>query len=276
MVFSVRGGWVGWLAPVLRHLWAVALFAVLGVLLALAFLRMQPPIFEVSGVVLMQDGAPFEAVAQQVLDRDNLIAMAARHGPSSDVLDLRKAIAINGLMSAAGQATGYAPQRVGIVVSVRWPDAEVAARLANDLAQQILDLGNAGRFDDAQVQLEFYLRDELRLWQEVAALRAEQEREGAEADLLDQRQLMLMQDQYEQVRARLAETETAVRLTQYRQAGQFSLLSRASAASAARVLERSMLMGFGGSLLLAAALVFVVQRRFSAARRGRVAVAGLE
>ena len=40
------------------------------------------------------------------------------------------------------------------------------------MAQQILDTGNAGYLDENQGELDFYRRDEVRLWQELSAVKA--------------------------------------------------------------------------------------------------------
>jgi hypothetical protein len=158
---------------------------------------------------------------------------------------------------------------------VQLPDADAAARVANDLAQQILDDGNSGQLADVQDERDFYRRDELRLWQEVSALTAEQQQAvgagtvgATDAAIAGQRQVMLMQDQYDRVRQKLADSEIAARLAAHVQAGQFILLSRASAAEAASIVENWMLAGIAGSLLLAVTVAFVLERRYPALQRG--------
>ena len=90
-----------------------------------------------------------------------------------------QAIVLNALTADAGQSLGFPPQLVGLVVTVRLPDAELSARVANDLAQQILDDGNAGKLDTVHDERDFYRRDEQRLWQELSELNMQSVTEGA-------------------------------------------------------------------------------------------------
>ena len=71
-----------------------------------------------------------------------------------------------------------------------------------------------------------------------------------------------MRDQYELVRVRLAEAEVAARNRASEKAGQFSLLQRATATEAISVVQNWMLAGVAGSLLLAVAVAFVLDRRY--------------
>jgi len=280
-VFAGRTGWVSrWLAPLGRQFWMIALIVTVGALATLAYSHMQPPQYEASAVVQVQSGIRAGNVAAHLLGRDNLLSIAARHGFNVDSINrdkvavqLRAAIAINDLTSDAGQSLGYPPQLAGLVVSVLWPDAELSARVANDLAQQILDYGNAGRLDADRDDLDFYRRDEQRLWQELSAFRAEQEEAAGTVGALDtavvwQRRMMLMQDQYDRLRQKLADAEIGARLGGYLAARQFSLLRRATVIEAVNVVQDWMLGGVAGSLLLAVTLAFVLERRFPALQRG--------
>lgn len=259
-----------------RQFWAIALVTVVGSLAALAYGHMQAPVFEAAAVVQVRPGvAVLPVLEQRLMGRDNLIAMALRQqvfAGDAAAVQMRQALAFHDLASQAGQSLGFAPEISGVVVSVRLADREQAARLANDLAQQILDLGNAGALDEDNASLMFYRGEEARLWQEVSALRAELQAVGAgtvgEADqaLGADRRLGLLQDQYDLVRARLAEQEVDARLADHGRVGQFSLLERATSAQAVNVVQSWMLAGVAGSLLLAVTLAFVLERRFPAAR----------
>ena len=258
-----------------RQFWAIALVTVVGSLAALAYGHMQAPVFEAAAVVQVRPGvAVLPVLEQRLMGRDNLITMALRQQvfAGDAAVQLRQALAFHDLASQAGQSLGFAPEISGVVVSVRLADREQAARLANDLAQQILDLGNAGALDEDNASLMFYRGEEARLWQEVSALRAELQAVGAgtvgEADqaLGADRRLGLLQDQYDLVRARLAEQEVDARLADHGRVGQFSLLERATSAQAVNVVQSWMLAGVAGSLLLAVTLAIVLERRFPAAR----------
>lgn len=277
-VFSDWQGKVGaLLAPLARQFWIIALIVTVGGLATLAYGHMQQPEYEASAVVQVQAGTGAAGVAARMLGRDTLLSIAARHGlgltgtsnRDTTVVQLRRAISINDLTTDAGQTLGFRPQVAGLVVSVLLPDAAIAARVANDVAQQILDDGNAGALDTGHEDLAFYRRDELRLWQELSALKTEQAQDpgsvgAADAALAGQRRLGLIQDQYDMLRQKLAGAEIEARLSGYLQQGQFSLLRRATATEAVNVVHDWMLIGIAGSLLLAVTLAFVVERRYPA------------
>jgi uncharacterized protein involved in exopolysaccharide biosynthesis len=267
------------LAPLVRQFWMIALIVTVGALASLAFGRLQEPLFEATALVQVVPGVDVTAAEQRLTGRDSLTALAMRHHlvqPDTPeqrewaAQRLRQAVTLHPLTAEAGQTLGYDPQQVGIVVSVRLNDAETSAKVANDLAQQIVDAGAIGRLDENRPDLEFYRRDEERLWQEISALRAEQAaattRTLAEADavLPDMRRLMLMNDQYQLVRQKLAEGELAARLSLHKGGGKFSLLRRASSVEAVNLVGNWMLVGVAGSLLLAVTLAFVLERRYPA------------
>ena len=77
-----------------------------------------------------------------------------------------------------------------------------------------------------------------------------------------------MQDQYDLVRERLPQAELDARLASAQGSGQFSLLQRATSAEAVSVVRNWMLVGVAGSLLLAVALAFVLERRYPRLQRG--------
>ena len=267
--------------PLLRQFWMIVLIVTVGALSSLAYSRMQAPSYEASAVVQTLPGVDVEAAKARVTSRENLLAMVKRHGidrgatAGRAAVRLRQSIAVWDLTSVAGSTLGFDPEVSGIVASVLWSDAEVSARLANDLAQQILDAGNAGTLSENHEELEFYRREELRLWQETGAMKAELEaaqRTGAlgiaQRLLEDGHRLALMQDQYALVRERLSQFELDARLASAQRAGQFSLLQRATSTEAVSVVRNWMLVGVAGSLLLAVALAFVLERRYPSLQRG--------
>ena len=272
------------LTPLLRQFWMILLIVAVGTLASLAYGRMQVPSYEASAFVQARPGVDVTAAKTMLTSRRNLLAILQRHGlgaPGAGAsLDraavlLRQAIAVHDMTSQAGQTLGFAPETTGIVVSVLLPDAETSARIANDLAQQLLDWGNSGSLGQSHEELAFYRREELRLWQETSALQAEMTAiarngtvEAGDTALLDQRRLTLLQDQYDLVRLRLAEAEVQARRMAAAQAGQFSLLQRATATEAVSMVRNWMLVGVAGSLLLAVTVAFVLDRRYPGLQRG--------
>lgn len=267
-----------------RQFWVIALIVSVGALSSLAYSRMQAPNYEASAVLQVRPGVDVAAAKARLTSRRNLLDLVMRHHLSMSggeanlgrsAVMLRQSIGVHDLTSDAGVSLGFDPEVAGIVVTVLLPDPEMSARIANDLAQQLLDVGNAGALGPGQEELLFYRREELRLWQETSALQGEldvlalNDSAGMAQGLAqDRRRLVLMQDQYDLVRHRLAEFEIAARLADMGQANQFSLLQRATATEAVGVLRNWMLVGVAGSLLLAVALAFVLDRRYPGLQRG--------
>ena len=264
------------MALVLRQFWVIALVVLVGSLSALGYGNLQAPSFDASAVVQVRQGAALPLMEARITSAESLIAIAQRHHlPEGDgsLVSLRQSIALHDLKSAAGQSLGFAPETTGLVISVALPNAELAAQVANDLAQQVLDLGNQGQLDSGYYELVFYRGEEGRLWQEVSALRAESQAMVATVAVADEalatrRRLDLLEDQYNLVRQRLAQQEVAARLDSRNRAGQFSLLQRATSAEAIRIVQSFMVIGVAGSLLLAVTLAFVLERRYPALQRG--------
>ena len=255
------------LGVVFRRFWAVGLVIILSCLGAMAYLHSRGPSFEAQAVVRVRVGADvLGLIESHLMGRDALIATAGRHGMSGDsaAAALREAVGLHELTAMAGTTLGLAPDVAGVVISVRLPEADLAARVANDLALQVLDLGQAGQLDANHDLLSFYGSEEQRLWQEIAALKAEMsgvrvraERDSSTSD----RPLLLLQDQYDVVRHHLAEEEVATRLAARMRASDFALLQRASGGQAVRSGNISVLAGLAGAVFLALAAAFLVERR---------------
>ncbi len=270
--------WSVLVAPLLRQVWAVALIATFGILAVIGYAQLQVPRFEATAVVQAGAGADVAGLGDRLLARGALTELALRHGLARDggdeaaLVRLRGAVAIAAMTPEAGRGLGLPTAPGGVVISVLWPDAEVAARLANDLAQQILDQPDATLDSALQAELAFFRRDEERLWQEISALRAEVEMmvaSGANGGRLAsaRRTLALLGDQYEVVRDELALREVAARQKAAAGSGRFSLLQRARSSEARLIQDAWMPGGLAGSLLLAVAAAFVLERRFPAPQR---------
>jgi hypothetical protein len=208
------------------------------------------------------------------MGREALIATAGRHGITGDTAaaTLREAIGLHPLTPVAGTTLGLAPDVAGVVISVRLSDADQAAQIANDLALQVLDMGQTGQLDANHDLLSFYGSEEQRLWQEIAAMKAEMsgvrvraERDSSGSD----RPLILLQDQYDVVRQHLAEEEVATRLAALQRSADFVLLQRANAGLAVRSGNLWLLGGLAGAVFLSLAAAFVVERQpWASARLG--------
>lgn len=250
------------------HVLSVVLVLAAVVLTNFAVRGVHGSVYEATAVVQVLPGADVVSATAQVTSRQSLLAVVRRQGLGGSRSDAELDLAVGAL---GGAVSVHAPVpeadgALGLVLSVQLPDADLSVRVANDLAQQVLDWGQSGALRQGQAELQFFRREELRLLHETSALRGEvqslaAQADGAEGYLQAQRQLVLLTDQYDHVRERLAQAEVDARLDSSTQTAAFSLLRRATLAEVVPVWQGSLLVGVGGSLLLAAALIFVLNRR---------------
>jgi hypothetical protein len=128
----------------------------------------------------------------------------------------------------------------------------------------VLDLGQKGQLDANHDLLSFYGNEEARLWQEIAALKAEMSGvrvRGERDSTADDRPLLLLQDQYDVVRRHLAEEQVATRLAARQRAADFVLLQRASAGQVVGPGNLWLLAELAGAVVLSLAAAFVAERR---------------
>lgn len=252
---------------IFRRFWAAGIVILLSCLGAVAVLHSLGPTYEAQAVVRVRLGMDvLDLIEARLMGRDALIATANRHGIFGDTAaaTLREAVGLHPVTALAGTTLGLAPDVTGVVISVRLSQPDQAVQMANDLAMQVLDLGQAGQLDANHDLLTFYGNEEHRLWQEIAALKAEMsgvrvrgERDSSGSD----RPLMLLQDQYDVVRRHLAEEEVATRLAARQRALDFALLQRASGGIAIRSGSSSVLGGVAGAVFLALAAAGLAERR---------------
>ncbi len=140
-----------------------------------------------SPVVAGQDSAAgtqsarlLQVLEQQLTTRENMLAVAARHGLFADapgladgqkVTLLRDSINFESIASV-GQPGGHSGVSA-LLIGTRLPDPDQAARVANDLAQSVLDLAAERQSGRARENVEFFRVEEARVSQEILALEAE-------------------------------------------------------------------------------------------------------
>ena len=173
---------------------AVALFGILSIGV---YLKTRPDTFEAAAVLQIElpmvsdaEGTPVASAAAQMLQgieqrlttRENLLAVIDRHGvfadapaltPDEKVNLLRAALRFENVASATGTPYGAAPQISALLVFARLGSADLAARVANDFAQSILDESSAAQLSRARVTTEFFVEEEARVWGEITALEAQ-------------------------------------------------------------------------------------------------------
>lgn len=178
-----------------RRRWVILAVAILGTLFSAIYAKSRPDTFETAAVIQVQTAAvqgtdaqrssaaaaTLQAIEQRLTTRENLAAVIERHGLYADLplsLDrkidmLRAAVSFQGVDSAAGQAYGEARNLSAILVFARMSEAELAARIANDFAQGILDQSAAGQRSRADQNVVFFREEVTRIGQEIARIEAE-------------------------------------------------------------------------------------------------------
>ncbi|MCU0800621.1 MAG: Wzz/FepE/Etk N-terminal domain-containing protein [Rhodobacteraceae bacterium] len=178
-----------------RRLLIIAI-TVLGVALSVLIAKSRPKTYQAAAViqvlspVVTEEAVPgaapttgsaemLQIIEQQLTTREALISMMERHGLFADLpglsLDqkvglLRNSVSFQQVASAAPQQFGAAPRVSALIINAQLGDGEQAARVANDFAQSILDMGASGQSSRAETNFRFFQEDEARLRQAIEAL----------------------------------------------------------------------------------------------------------
>jgi uncharacterized protein involved in exopolysaccharide biosynthesis len=181
------------LGLLVRRRLLIAAVAALGSVLAVMYALSRPAIYQAAAVIQVESptvtdpAAPtgsaqrLQAIQQRLTTRDNFLAMIDRHGlyaglPLTDdekVHLLRQAVQFQPVASA-GPASFGAPQGVSAVIILAQAETgDLAARIANDVAQQMLDAGAQTQTGRAREALTFFAAEERRVSAALAALEAE-------------------------------------------------------------------------------------------------------
>jgi tyrosine-protein kinase Etk/Wzc len=122
-----------------------------------------------------------QSIEQRLKNRENLLSIIDRQGilPSDPnmstdklVSALRSSISFQ-TVAGASNSFGGAGSISAIIVSVSDADAELSARIANDLAQSILDMSNEGVSSRARDTYGFFAGEEERIRTEIVKLESE-------------------------------------------------------------------------------------------------------
>jgi len=180
----------------IRRRWRlIVLVAVLGTVAAVLYAKARPESYEAAAVIQIEvpavadgdstsSGAArlLQAIEQRLTTRENLLAVIERHQVfaampglpvDQQISALRAAVRFESVASATGQVYGSAPPISALIVLARLGDPDLAARVANDFAQDILDRSSAGQLDRARETAGFFAGEEARVWGEIAAIEAE-------------------------------------------------------------------------------------------------------
>lgn len=186
------------LSLLLRRRWLIIAVALLGTLAAAFYAKSRPDTYETAAVIQVEvptvqggqtsgTGNPaasqvLQAIEQRLTTRENLTAMIERHGLYAELAGLsmdrkigmlRNSISFQGVDAASGQSFGQPRNISAILVFARMDDPETAARVANDLAQGILDQSSTAQRDRADQNLAFFREEVARIGAEIARLDSE-------------------------------------------------------------------------------------------------------
>ncbi|GHC30939.1 uncharacterized protein involved in exopolysaccharide biosynthesis [Gemmobacter caeni] len=130
-----------------------------------------------------QSARVLQVIEQRLTTRENLAAMIERHGLfggeaaalplDKQIAALRASITFQSIASAAQQNFGAPTTVSALMITTRLDDPEKAARVANDLAQSVLDMSVARQTSRAMDTVRFFQAEEARVSQEIVALEAE-------------------------------------------------------------------------------------------------------
>lgn len=179
-----------------RRMLLIGVIVLLGCIASVMAAISRPKVYETAAVIQVEgpvvvDSSPnagaqaarlLQVIEQRLTTRESLLALIDRQGLFADapgltndqkIWALRQSVRFESVASAAGAGFNTASSVSALVISTRFADAEQAARVANDFAQNVLDLSVARQTSRAKDTLAFFATEEARLAQEITALEDE-------------------------------------------------------------------------------------------------------
>ncbi len=176
-----------------RRFWLIALIVVCGTLVSIYWALGQKKIYEATAVAQIEAPTIVDAgtraggttsidrrlrlLEQQLMARDNLVSIIKKYGLYSGA-ELSLNLKVSALRDAArilqitdpNASWGAARTPTGMVITVSDTDPEMAALLANEFLQNLLDLNNQRRSAAASEQLSFFQAEKERVEAEITLL----------------------------------------------------------------------------------------------------------
>lgn len=150
---------------------------------AVAVIQVESPVItDATGVVVATGSAQrIQTIEQRLTTREAILALIERHGllaglPLSNdqkVYVVRNAVRFQPVASAAQGGFGAPAQVSALLIFAQADSAETSARIANDLAQGVLDSSVAGQASRAREANDFFTEEETRLNAAIGTLEAE-------------------------------------------------------------------------------------------------------
>lgn len=177
---------------ILRRRWLIIAVTVVGMMLAVVAAKSRADIYESTAVIQVEvpvvaEGSGgsvqfLQTIQQRLTSREALLAMADRHGLFADapflsadqrVTLLRGSIHFQPVASTTAPAFGNTSPISALMIVAKSDTADHAARIANDLAQGILDQTNADQLQSTRETTGFFRDEESRVWQQLETLESE-------------------------------------------------------------------------------------------------------
>lgn len=178
----------------LRRRWRpMAIFLLLGAVAGVMMAINSPRIYSANAVIQITNpviavdaaGAPdvtrrVQTIEQRLMSREALLALAARYhlfdgqaiGQNEQVALMRQSFSITSI-AAAQQGPARDGSLSAVIVSASDDDPEVAAAIANELAEAVVRESDSARQSNAQQTLEFFRAEEDRLQAAIDGLESE-------------------------------------------------------------------------------------------------------
>ena len=187
----------------------MALIITLAASATLAHVLMRPEVYEAIAVIQVQSPSVggeesqssnqiarlLQTTEQQLTTRESLLEMIERHNLFSDtegmnddnkIYAMRTAVTFQSIATASQQAFGTPTSVSALTITVRLDEAEQAARVANDFAQNVLDRSIASQASRARDAATFFQTEEERISRQISALEDEIERFKAANPVVDE------------------------------------------------------------------------------------------
>ncbi len=149
---------------------------------AVAVIQMESPVVDTTASAGQQSAQMLQSIEQRLTTRENLLAVIERHSLFADAPGLNTEQKINALrqsvtfqsVGAIGQQPYGTPARVSaLIIAARLGNGDQAARVANDFAQNVLDLASAQQSQRARETLAFFQQEAARITAEIIAVEAD-------------------------------------------------------------------------------------------------------
>lgn len=174
-----------------RRFWLMLAVTLAGAALAAWYGKTRPDVFEAAAVLQVELPLVTESgqapalpvnvlqlltrIEQQLTTRESLITLIERHGLFADAPGMSLEDKVDAMRQSIRfqSVTGPSGALSALFIVAQAGQADDAARIANDLAQSVLDLGAEGKRTIADASFAFFDEQETRLWQAITALESE-------------------------------------------------------------------------------------------------------